>query len=383
MMNKLPDFINEFSEARRNAFIKIKELKDEGKKIVGVYCGFAPWEVIAASDAVAAWLCGMDEEPIEYAEKDLPRNLCPLIKSSYGYAISEKCPFYYFSDMLLGETTCDGKKKMYELLKKKKPMHVMQLPQTPYGKASYDYYRASIVELKETLENQFNVEITEEKLKEKISLKNRERQALRNYYGLSKLCPPPMTGYDLRKVIQGTLYIADKEKEINDIYSIIDETMKNYNNGIRPVSPSSKRILVTGCPLGDSTEKVITAIESNGGVVVCYENCSGAKDESLLVDETKNPIDALTERYLRTACACMSPNDNRLEYLSYLVDEYKVDGVVDVVLQACHTYNVEATTIQNFITTKKDKPYMKIETDYSTTDIGQLNTRIQAFIEML
>lgn len=119
MMNNLPDFINEFSEARRNAFIKIKELKDEGKKIVGVYCGFAPWEVIAASDAVAAWLCGMDEEPIEYAEKDLPRNLCPLIKSSYGYAISEKCPFYYFSDMLLGETTCDGKKKMYELLKKK------------------------------------------------------------------------------------------------------------------------------------------------------------------------------------------------------------------------------------------------------------------------
>ncbi|MEG2353920.1 MAG: double-cubane-cluster-containing anaerobic reductase [Clostridium sp.] len=382
-MNNLPEFINEFSEARRNAFINIKNLKDAGKKIVGVYCGFAPWEVIAASGAISAWLCGMDEEPIPDAEKVLPRNLCPLIKSSYGFALTGKCPFYYFSDMLVGETTCDGKKKMYELLSKMKPMHVMQLPQTPKGKASYDYYRASIVEFKEALEKQFDVTITDEDLRKTIAIRNRERQALRNYYGLSKLCPPPMSGYDLRKVIQGTLFISDKEKEIKDIEIITEKTIEEYNKGRRPVSINAKRILVTGCPLGDSTEKVIRAIENNGGVVVCYENCSGAKDESLLTDETKNPIDALTERYLRTACACMSPNDNRIEYLSYLVDEYKVDGVIDVILQACHTYNVEASRISDFINKEKERPYMKIETDYSTADLGQLNTRIQAFIEML
>ncbi len=170
-MNKLPDFIKDFSEAKRNAFVKMKEIKDEGGKIVGVYCGFAPWEVIAASGAVGAWLCGMDEEPIEDAEKHLPRNLCPLIKSSYGFALTEKCPFYYFSDMLLGETTCDGKKKMYEALSKMKPMHVMNIPQTPYGKDSYNYYKKAIIELKEELEKNLNVEITEEKLKEKIKIK--------------------------------------------------------------------------------------------------------------------------------------------------------------------------------------------------------------------
>lgn len=382
-MNSLPEFINEFSEARRNAFINIKNLKDAGNNIVGVYCGFAPWEVIAASGAISAWLCGMDEEPIPDAEKVLPRNLCPLIKSSFGFALTEKCPFYYFSDMLVGETTCDGKKKMYELLGKMKPMHVMQLPQTPHGQASYDYYKAAIIEFKEALEKQFNVTITDEDLKRTINIRNRERQALRDYYGLSKLCPPPMSGYDLRKVIQGTLFISDKEKEIKDIETIVEKTMTAYNNGERPVSKDAKRILVTGCPIGDSTEKVIKAIESNGGVVVCYENCSGAKDESLLVDETKDPIDALTERYLRTACACMSPNNNRLEYLSYLVDEYKVDGVIDVILQACHTYNVESARINELINKEKNLPFMKIETDYSNADLGQLNTRIQAFIEML
>ncbi|APF25889.1 MULTISPECIES: double-cubane-cluster-containing anaerobic reductase [Clostridium] len=382
-MNKLPDFIKDFSEAKRNAFVKMKEIKDEGGKIVGVYCGFAPWEVIAASGAVGAWLCGMDEEPIEDAEKHLPRNLCPLIKSSYGFALTEKCPFYYFSDMLLGETTCDGKKKMYEALSKMKPMHVMNIPQTPYGKDSYNYYKKAIIKLKEELEKNLNVEITEEKLKEKIKLRNRERTALRDYYSLSKLCPPPMTGYNLRRVIQGTLYLSDKEKEIEDINNIIRETMKKYNEGERPVSKEAKRILVTGCPLGDSTEKVIEAIEDNGGVVVCYENCSGAKDESLLVDEEKHPIDALTERYLRTACACMSPNDNRIEYLDYLIDEYRVEGVVEVILQACHTYNVESHRIKTSVTNNKKVPYLKIETDYSKRDLGQLKTRVEAFIEML
>ncbi|NFA61523.1 2-hydroxyacyl-CoA dehydratase family protein [Clostridium sporogenes] len=382
-MNKLPEFIKDFSEARRNAFVKMKEIKDEGGKIVGVYCGFAPWEVIAASGAVAAWLCGMDEEPIEDAEKYLPRNLCPLIKSSYGFAITEKCPFYYFSDMLLGETTCDGKKKMYELLSEMKPMYVMNIPQTPYGQDSYDYYKKAIIKLKEELEKNLKVEITEEKLKETIKLRNRERMALRDYYSLSKLCPPPMTGYNLRRVIQGTLYLSDKEKEIEDINNIIRETMKKYNEGERPVSKEDKRILVTGCPLGDSTEKVIEAIENNGGVVVCYENCSGAKDESLLVDEEKDAVDALTERYLRTACACMSPNDNRIEYLDYLIDEYEVEGVVEVILQACHTYNVESDRIKIFVKNNKKMPYLKIETDYSKKDLGQLKTRVEAFIEML
>ncbi|KOR23742.1 2-hydroxyglutaryl-CoA dehydratase [Clostridium sp. L74] len=119
------------------------------------------------------------------------------------------------------------------------------------------------------------------------------------------------------------------------------------------------------------------------GLLNIYENCSGAKDESLLVDEEKDPVDALTERYLRTACACMSPNDNRIEYLDYLIDEYEVDGVVEVILQACHTYNVESDRIKIFVKNNKKMPYLKIETDYSKKDLGQLKTRVEAFIEML
>ena len=144
------------------------------------------------------------------------------------------------------------------------------------------------------------------------------------------------------------------------------------------------RILLTGCPVGGASEKVIKAIEENGGVVVTYENCSGAKSIDKLVDE-ENPdvYDALARRYIDIGCSVMTPNPNRLELLDRLIDEYKVDGVVEMTLQACHTYNVETLGIRRFVNEKKGIPYINVETDYSQADIGQLNTRITAFLEML
>ena len=106
----------EFADQRRNSFLAIKKLKDEGTPVVGVFCTYLPKEIANAMGAAVVGLCSVSDETIPDAEKDLPRNLCPLIKSSYGFAKTDKCPFFYFSDLVVGETTCDGKKKMYELL---------------------------------------------------------------------------------------------------------------------------------------------------------------------------------------------------------------------------------------------------------------------------
>ncbi len=382
-MNELPEQINEFGEKRRKGFITIKNLKDEGKKVVGVFCAFTPKEVIAAAGAIPIGICGTSEEPIPDAEKHLPRNLCPLIKSSYGFAITGKCPYTYFADLIVGETTCDGKKKMYEMLGKIKNVHVMQLPQTTKDQESYDLWKNEIIKLKEKLEKEFKVEITEEKLKEAIKLKNRERETLKEFYELGKMTPPPVGGMDILKVLRGAGFSYDKEEEIKTIKDMTKNIKESYEKGERKVSNSAKRILVTGCPLGEATDKIINLIEENDGVVVCYENCGGAKDIGFLVDETIDPIDALTDKYLNIACSCMTPNDNRIKLLSDLMDEYKVDGVIDIILQACHTYNVETYTVKEFVMKEKDVPYLSIETDYSQTDIGQLKTRIGAFMEMI
>ncbi|ARC83352.1 2-hydroxyglutaryl-CoA dehydratase, D-component family protein [Clostridium argentinense CDC 2741] len=381
-MNNLPKNFEEFNETRRNGFIKVKELKDKGQKVVGTFCTFAPVEAIYAAGAYPISLCAVSEETIPDAEKHLPKNLCPLIKASYGFALTDKCPYTYFSDLIVGETTCDGKKKMYEYLEEIKPLHVMQLPQNTNRDHALKVWKEEIKYFMERLENQFDVKITEEALKEAIKIRNEERTVLKDLYSLAKLNPAPISGLQLHKIIDATHYTFDKKEQnkmlketIEDIKVNYDEKKDTYKNG--------PRILITGCPIGGVADKVLTAIEESGGVVVCFENCSGIKEKIKLVDETKDPIDALAEKYLSIPCSVMAPNDGRLDLISELVDEFSVDGVIDITLQACHTYNVETHRIKKFVNEEKKIPYMNIETDYSTSDIGQLKTRMAAFIEML
>lgn len=382
-MKNFPKAFEEFSEARKNGFIKIKNLKENGTNIVGIFCTYTPVEVIYASGAAAVSLCGMSEETVSDSEKHLPKNLCPLIKSSYGFALTEKCPYTYFADLLIGETTCDGKKKMYEYLEEIKPMHVLQLPQCCDEKKGLELWKDEIIQLKNKLEEIFNVEITEEKLKEAIKLRNEERKLLEEFYSLSKLEPPAIGGLELYKVLEGTTFTFDKVKQNEDLRELIDNIKKDYKENGSKISKDAKRILITGCPIGGVIDKVVNAVEENNGVVVCFENCTGVKEKIKLVDETKDPYDALAEKYLSIPCSVMYKNEGRLQLLSELIDEYKIDGVIDVTLQACHTYNVESHSIKEFINKEKHIPYMALETDYSKADVGQINTRIAAFIEML
>ena len=334
-----------------------------------------------AMGAASVSLCSTSDETIPDAERDLPKNLCPLIKSSYGFAITDKCPFFYFSDLVVGETTCDGKKKMYEYMSEFKDVYLMELPNTQ-GEEALKLWKSEMIRFKEYLEKKFDVEITEEKLREAIKINNEGRRALKGLYEVMKNDPAPIKGQDLFKVLYGSTFKFDRSAIPGEVNALVDKIKKEYAEG--KMEEKKPRILVTGCPIGGATEKVIRAIEDNGGIVVTYESCSGAKSIDKLVDEDNPDVyDALARRYLNIGCSVMTPNPNRLELLGRLIDEYRVDGVVEMILQACHTYNVESLGIRRFVNEKKGKPYISVETDYSQADIGQLNTRIAAFIEML
>jgi len=378
---ELPEIFEDFAEARRNSFIAAKKLKDENIPLVGVFCTYMPQELPLAMGASVVSLCSMSDETIAEAEKELPRNLCPLIKSSYGFAKTDKCPFFYFSDLVVGETTCDGKKKMYEYLSEFKPVHVMELP-ISQSEEGLKLWKKEVIKFKEVLEKQFETNISDENIKKAIKLKNEERKALKAFYGLGKLDPPAILGQDMFKVLYGTTFKFDKAEVPKEIYALIEKIKGEYE--VEKKYEKKPRILITGCPIGGATEKVIKAIEDNGAHVVAFENCTGAKAIDELVDENNPDIyDAIARKYLNIGCSCMTPNPNRTELLNRMIDEYKVDAVVDVVLQACHTYSVETLQIKRFVNNTKKIPYISIETDYSTADIGQLNTRMAAFIEML
>lgn len=381
LVTKLPEIFTDFSDARQKGFITVMELKEQGVPLVGTYCTFMPQEIVLAAGAAVVSLCSTSDETIEEAEKDLPRNLCPLIKSSYGFGKTDKCPYFYFSDLVVGETTCDGKKKMYEYMGEFKPVHVMQLPNNAESNASRALWRDEIIRLQKIIEKQFGREITEQNLRDAIILKNRERKALADFYHLGQLNPPAMSGQDILKVVYGATFKFDKELLINELETLTAKVKEEYQQGKR--LDSRPRILITGCPIGGAADKVVRVIEENGGWVVGYENCTGAKATEDLVAECGDVYDALTEKYLAIGCSCISPNTHRLNMLSQMITEYEVDGVIDVILQACHTYAVESLAINRHVRNEHNIPYMAIETDYSTSDIGQLSTRVSAFLEML
>lgn len=381
IIKELPEVFEEFAEQRKNSFLAVKEFKDKGIPVIGSYCTYFPQELAMAMGAASVSLCSTSDETIAEAEKELPKNLCPLIKSSYGFARTDKCPFFYFSDVVVGETTCDGKKKMYEYMAEFKETYLMELPNTQREDALV-LWRNEMIRFKEYLERKFETTITEDDIRKAIKVNNEARLALRRLYEVMKHDPAPITGYDLFKVLYGSTFKFDRGLIAGEVNALVEKIEKEYAEG--KMQEKKPRILVTGCPLGGATEKVIRAIEDNGGIVVTYENCSGAKAIDKLVDEEKEDVyGALAERYLNIGCSVMTPNPNRLELLGRLIDEYQVDGVVEMTLQACHTYNVEAFGIRRFVNEEKKLPYINVETDYSQADIGQLNTRITAFIEML
>lgn len=382
-MINLPENFDTYEEARREGFLKVKDLKDKGENVVGTFCTYTPIEIIYAADAHAVSLCGTSDEPIHHAERDLPKNLCPLIKSSYGHAVSDTCPYFYFADMVIGETTCDGKKKMYELMGDMKDTHVMHLPHEQELDHSFKFWRAEVIRLKEALEEKFDVEITEEKLRESIKERNYERKILMDFYELGKLNPTPISGYDINMTMETLGFQFDRKSMCESIKEKTEELKAKYENELKGTKSNRPRILITGCPLGGVREKVLKTIEDAGADIVAFENCSGVREKQDPVDETIDPIDAISRKYLNVSCSIMSPNPRRFKVLDELIDEYQVDGVIEVVLQACHTFNVETHRVKELVTEKKDKPYLYLETDYSTFDQGQINTRIGAFLEML
>lgn len=378
-----PSIMEEVEGLRGVNSVKIKEAHETGKKVVGMYCVFSPSEIALAADSIPVTLCGTTQAPIEDAEKELPRNLCPLIKSSYGFAITDKCPYFYFSDVLLAETTCDGKKKMYELMGKIKPMHIMNLPQTANDEDSLDLWKKEMVKFKNFIEEKLGVEITDEKLKNAIKLMNRERDAMKRLHKLNAHKPAPLSGMDMMLAQWLKGFNVDKESGINLIERLIAEIEDRMEKGIYAFDETAPRILLTGCPIGAGSEKVLKALEEDGASVVALENCTGYKGLDVMVDENKDPITALAEKYLSTPCSCMTNNNRRLDLIGRLAKEYDVDGVVDLTWQACHTYNIESFTVKKFVQEELKLPFIQIETDYSDSDTGQVKVRVEAFLETI
>ena len=376
----LPDAFAEYSDARKAGFLKVKAAKEEGRRVAGYFCTYTPLELLDAAGLISVSLCGMSAETIPAAERELPKNLCPLIKSSYGFYITDKCPYTYFADIIVGETTCDGKKKMYELMGRGKEVYVLHLPQgaeLPYAK---EMWRQELRRFADYLQQRFGVSITEEALRSAAEKRNLLRRRRTELMELLTAETPPISGTELYTFLDGLGFQFSVEESISAVEALI-ETVKRQQSG--KVHPGGKRILVTGCPIGGVIQKTVGAVERNGGNVVCYENCSGTKRSDNMVDtERADILNAIADAYLNIGCAVMTPDTHRLDRLQSLIRQYRADGVMDLSLQACQPYLLETASIRD-LCRGLGVPYIALESDYSASDSGQLDTRIAAFLETL
>ena len=380
-MLRLPENFESFPEARKSGFMKMKAHKDNGGKIVGTYCSFIPTELIMAAGAIPVTLCATSEEPIAAAQEHLPSNLCPLIKASYGFALTDTCPYFYFSDFIVGETTCDGKKKMFELMNDIKDTYVMQLPSSR-DEVALTMWEAEIKKFWKKLEDFYGVTITEEDVKKAILQKNAERDLVLEYLDLGKLNPSPISGYELGTKLDTLSFIPSMEERCKQLRERIDEVKADWEANYKCKVSRKPRILITGCPNGGVRDKTIKVLEELGADVVAFDTCNSNREKIEKVDTTLPVTKALAKKYLNINCSVMSPNTNRLKFISDMIDDYQVDGVLEIILQACHTFSIESYNVKKSVLAK-GIPYLKVETDYSKADAGQINTRLEAFLETI
>ncbi len=280
----------------------------------------------------------------------------------------------------MGETTCDAKKKAWDLLGFK----VMEVPQrkNPLDK---ELWLQEIYNFKNLVENLSGVKITPEKLYQKIKLVNRKRKAMQRIDEFRKLPNPPISGLDALLIAQVSLN-QDISKFIADAEVLADELEQRVKAGTTAYNGNGKRILMAGSPSPMGNAKIHYIVESAGMRIVVDESCTGLRYFRDLVDETPTDLDgmmkAIADRYFSIDCSCFSPNNERIENINRLVKEYNVQGVVHNILQYCHTYNIEAAAIDKSLN-EIGIASIKIETDYSQEDVGQIKTRIEAFAEVI
>ena len=227
LIKDLPEVFEELAEQRQKSFLAVKELKEKGVPVVGSYCTYFPKEIAMAMGAGCVSLCSTSDETIPEAEKDLPKNLCPLIKSSYGFAKTDKCPFFYFSDVVVGETTCDGKKKMYEYMSEFKDVFIMELPNSQ-REPGLQLWKGEIIRFKEYLEQKFGVTITEEQIREAVKTENQARRSLKKLYEVMKYDPAPIKGQDLFKVLYGSTFKFDRSLIPGEVDALTAKIEKEY-----------------------------------------------------------------------------------------------------------------------------------------------------------
>lgn len=367
--------------------LRIKELVEEKKKgniVVGTFCVYVPEELVVAVGGTQIGLCAGAEIGFDRAEEHLPRNTCALIKAFVGFRLARMCPYTEVADFVVGETTCDGKKKAYELFGDFKDIYVMEIPQMKAA-ADRELWKKEVLRFKDELERRSGKKITPESLAKGIKIVNAKRSAIQRLAKIRCDNPFVISGRDALLINQVAFY-DNPERFTESVNKLCDELEERAKKGVSVTANGARKILVSGCPMAVPNWKLPFLVESSGAAIVAEESCVGERNTRNNVSEEtaglERMMDSIVDRYLKIDCACFTPNRERMEHIVEMAKVSKADGVIHYSLQFCTPYLVETKKASDACKAA-GIPFLAVETDYSEGDSEQLKTRIQAFIETL
>ena len=376
------DFV--VSEAHGQRIVELLKAKTEGKHIIGTFCIYVPEELILALDGVAIGLCAGADVGAEEAEKYIPRNTCALIKGFMGFKLAGLCPYVESADLIVGETTCDGKKKAYEMFHEiTGKVYVMELPNKK-GDDGRALWRNEVKRLADKLSEVTGKQLTVERLRKAAGVVNEKRKALQRLSELRSHDPAPISGLDALLINQISFY-DDPIRFTAKLNELCDELDERVKSGAGVAAKGTPRVLISGSPMAIPNWKLHYIVESSGGIVVGEEACVGERNFKDLLPEFSSVGDAvekMADRSMTVNCACFTPNDERMTDIETMSTTLQARGVIHYALQFCTPYLYEAYKAKGAVEAM-GLPFLKIETDYSMEDMGQLKTRVEAFLEIL
>jgi len=385
-----PKAMKYFDHMMSNPEPRIKELtefKQNGGKIVGVFCVQVPEELIYAAGCIPIRLsCGFYDS-VSIAEEVIPANTCPMVRSSVGFPFLKINPFFDMCDVVVIPLTCDGKKKMADTMSNYKAVWPMELPQNRDHLEARDQWLAQVEIFKKKLEKLTGKKIARKDIEKATKMLQKRTTAVRSLLDVKKSEKIVINGRDTLLAIQ-TAFNDDLNRWLGYINVLYEELENNIKNNITIAPDDTPRVMITGSPMIWPSWKVIDAIEeSNDAIVVIDDSCAGSQYFYNTVEVSdwsmKSMMSAIADKYLLpTICPIFEHSDDRVDRILELSEQYHVHGVIYHVLRLCQLMDFEFNKVQN-VMKQKNMPMLKIETEYGQEDIGQIKTRVEAFIEMI
>jgi benzoyl-CoA reductase/2-hydroxyglutaryl-CoA dehydratase subunit BcrC/BadD/HgdB len=382
------DEISDFFGSREK---EIRAAKESGKKVIGYLCMFAPTELVLAADAIPVRVNSGWYDASKLGDRVVPVEVCPVVRSTIGAKMIGLSPYLELSDALISVLTCDGMTKLGEILSDYKPVWTMPLPRVKDSAQSMRFWSEEIRTVKGQIEALTGNKTTGKKLKSVIELTQKATKVFRRLQEIRRGNPVIM-GRDAMLVNQ-TFMWDDITRWTEKTEALCDELEKRARQKIWACPPDTPRVMITGTPMiWPDNWKVPTLIEeaTPQGVIVADELCSSERllYDPVGVDEWSmdDMLNAIAERYLMAAtCPCFTSkdgNEDRINWLLNKVKEWKIQGVIYYVVRGCMLYAMEYTRVKRVLD-RINIPVYYLDTDYTREDIGQMKTRVEAFLEML